>query len=416
MSRWDDNLKNHPLKTTLDEVIQFLETKHKDTTVELEDEKRRLIKFFTEVQWLLDNLDAEMTPFNLLDVLNNEIRDENVWNNLSEYATNGDIIYLLTANEHLTPQLQTLMPLLGLVKTPEATKSLKALEKLSTAFITNINTKENALGDQQKASENTTSTLNKRLEELSGLIDAKKTETDNLITEWQKQFSDGQSTRSTDYNTWRKDKEVNTENRVKELILENSKLLTKNFTDFTTKITKYDSEARKKHTDILDLHGIVAGDSVAAGYAKSAKSEGVKAIVWSIVSIVFILAAVICLLISYFWGTTLDIKNLAYWGQALKAFSITGLFLYASVFAAKQSNIHLNSEQRTRWLALEVKAIDPFIASMPPADQSELKKSISTRLFGQMNHQTDKDENVVDGNVLSTIMKSATDLVKAAKG
>lgn len=416
MSRWDDLLENHPLKATLIEATQFLETEHKDTTPELEDEKRRLTKFFSEAQGILDNIDADITPFNLLDALSGGIRHANAWNNLSAYAASGNIANLTAANNHLTSQLSTLVSLLSLVKTPEATKSIKALEKLSNAFIANMDKRQKELSEQQKTTENTSSTLNERLEELSGQINAKKTETDNLIAEWQKQFSDGQATRSADYNTWRKDKEKNTETRVAEIISENSKLLTTNFEDFKTKMTAYDTEAKTKHAGILELHGIVAGDSVAAGYSQSAKSEGKKAIIWSIISIVFILAAVVCLLVSYFWGTTLDIKNLAYWGQALKAFSITGLFLYASVFAAKQSNIHLTSEQRTRWLALEVKAIDPFIASMPDKDQSELKKSVSTKLFGQMNQQTIKDENVVDGNILSTIMKSATDLVKATKG
>jgi len=71
------------------------------------------------------------------------------------------------------------------------------------------------------------------------------------------------------------------------------------------------------------------------------------------------------------------------WPVIVTTVSVTAVAFVAAQFASRQSRLHRINEQRMRWFALEVKAIDPFISSLPIEMQQELKRQLSERLFGQ---------------------------------
>ena len=100
------------------------------------------------------------------------------------------------------------------------------------------------------------------------------------------------------------------------------------------------------------------------------------------------------------------------WSQLLKAFSVTGVLLFGAAYSAKQSNIHRQNEKRTRWFALEVKAIDPFIASLKEDDRKALKNELSKRLFGQKDENNEKDK-VFDDHAFKVVIKGITDVLKS---
>jgi predicted metal-binding transcription factor (methanogenesis marker protein 9) len=51
---------------------------------------------------------------------------------------------------------------------------------------------------------------------------------------------------------------------------------------------------------------------------------------------------------------------------------------------------------------LEVKAFDPFISSLEPQQQRELKRQLAERIFGQYS-ATDEDSKVVDEHALRAV-------------
>jgi hypothetical protein len=295
------------------------------------------------------------------------------------------------------------------------TKQLKTLENSVDAFTTRIEQKKKRVADGLQEVAANRSTLDNKLTELSAQIESKKTEIDQLASGWQKQFSDAQSERTTEYDNWRKEAATELEGRIVDLIETNSNKLQKNNQEFAIEIAKYIKEAKKKHAEILELHEIVAGDSVAAGYLQNAQDEKKQANFWRWASICFIVSTAGWTAFSYFKDPTMMPSDLGYWGQALKAFSVAGVLLFGAVYSSKQSNVHRKNESRTRWLALEVKAIDPFIASLSEEDQRTLKKTLSDRLFGQPNSAEKSTENAINEHFFETIVKSVTEVIKAAK-
>ncbi len=101
------------------------------------------------------------------------------------------------------------------------------------------------------------------------------------------------------------------------------------------------------------------------------------------------------------------------WAQIIKSFSLTAVLIFGAVHSAKQSNIHRNNELKTRWFALEFKAIDPFISSLDIDTRNNLKLKLSDKLFGQQHVQSDKNNIASDENIVQTIGKVVVDIIKA---
>ena len=99
--------------------------------------------------------------------------------------------------------------------------------------------------------------------------------------------------------------------------------------------------------------------------------------------------------------------------QMIKAFSVTAVLLFGAAYSAKQSNIHRDNEKRTRWFALEVNAIDPFIASLNEDDKKALKNKLSDKLFGQQVISNDKNGKIIDEHAFGILIKGITDILKA---
>ncbi len=416
MNRWQEQLTNHQIHETLREAKELLEAKHKDVTAETEREKLRFLKILEKIEAAISQIDPDTFPFSFLDGINNGIRHQNVWNELESYASNGNGAHLTNANNHMASHLPTLAQLEGLVLPPDVKKLTKSVERSVDSFIESLaERKEELAGDLGKLAKAKTS-FESDLEALTQQIRDKREENDQIVSDFSRQFQESETERDSAYEEWRKAHEEDARTQVRELIETQSTALASKQKSFSTESQRLLDEAKQKHKEILELHEIVASDSVSAGYMKNAKDEKVQANFWRWASILFIVATAGWTIFAYLTvADSTDSSNLSYWGQALKALSVAAVLLFGAVYASKQSNLHRISEQRTRWLALEVKAIDPFIASLSPEEQTELKKRLSEKLFGQRGELEGSDENTVNEHVLETVLKSATDIVKASR-
>ncbi|PHS79161.1 MAG: hypothetical protein COB59_03185 [Rhodospirillaceae bacterium] len=280
--------------------------------------------------------------------------------------------------------------------------------------------------------ENELQTFSENIEELDELVETRKQSTDSLISEWQQQFSESQDNRRSEFNAWREkvnDKAASSTNAV---IEKTNGRLDSHSTKFIEKIDAFILDAENKHQAILDLYELAAGDSVAGGYLQNANEEAKQANFWRMASIGFLFATVIWLAThvnaisndvskntvsieeikpnlnntqesdktkktkASTMSLTTTSSELANWlPKLLITFSVSGVLLWGSAYAAQQSTRHRNNEKRTRWFALEIKAIDPFISSLTPEQQSTLKTQLSERLFAQSS-TTEKDTSVID--------------------
>lgn len=105
------------------------------------------------------------------------------------------------------------------------------------------------------------------------------------------------------------------------------------------------------------------------------------------------------------------------WSLVVTTLSVTAVALIAAQYAGRQSRVHRMNEQRLRWFSFEIAAIDPFIASLPPDKQKEMKANLTEKLFGQDRVVEERPQKVrgVDSNATKTLLDELKEIIKTAK-
>ncbi len=426
MNRWQEQFENHPIHETLREIEKLLEVERQDMTHDERVERRRFLKIISTYQEILSQLDPEIIPPQLLDNINSQLRGE-IFNQLTLSKSHPGPTYLRNANDQISNLLGNLCQLLAMEKKSVSEKPLRDLEKLIDDFSLTLNTKKEKFESELNKISTAVYEYERQINDLSNTINAKKQETDTLISEWQKQFSHAQDTRSQDfirdqknmkseYEAWREKTKKDAESKINDILSEAKGTLEHHQKDYDHTISQYLNTAKEKHQSILDLYEIVAGDSVGASYLKNAKDEKKQANFWRWASVIFIALTAGWTAFAYSSGTSVLAESKILWTQILMGLPVTAVLLFGAAYSAKQSSIHRQNETRTRWFALEMKAIDPFISSLDDNDRKALKKTLSERLFAQNHHsQTGTEHRIIDEHAFGVVVKAIGDLLKKVR-
>ncbi len=413
MNRWNKEFDEHPIHTTINELNSYINTNFDDVDENEIIEKRRIIKILSTIEKLLSNIDPEIIPFSTLDSFNKQLRQPDCFTQLKNYNDNGNAQHLVNANNYFTKILAQFTQYMILSENFSVNSDIKPLESTLDSFTSAITSSKDNLADNIETIEKSVTDNEQRLTQLDKTIEQKKQETDSLISQWQQQFSDAQDRRNTDYNTWVEKLKNDTNTNIETHITDNKKILDDNNKTFSGSIDTYLNEAKDKHQAILDLYQLTAGDSVASAYIANADEEKGQANFWRWASVGFIIATAIWISVAFFLDTGIasDGKSIL-WPKLITSFSLTGVLLFGAAYSAQQSNRHRINEKKIRWFALEVKAIDPFIASLDDAMQKELKKQLSEKLFAQSIQADDSDKKIIDEHAYKTLVQGIVDILK----
>lgn len=431
MSRWTELFENHPIHDTLKWLRECVSSEFNDLDENEAIEKRRFIKLLSKYEEVLEGIDVELLPFNQLDSLNNALRNANFANQINAFKEKENVANLVEANNLFTNQITQLCLLFSLAGPSESHKPLKDIEELIDSSTNSLVQKKDKLKKDIEALQSKSQEQDGKLLSLEQLIEKNKTEVESHITNWQSQFSTAQETRSQDYNNWRNTFATEAKKEIDDLVENQSAKLESNNNTFSQKIQQLLSDGNEKHRAILDLYEITAGDSVGAGYIQNANDEGKQANFWRGVSVLFIILTVSWMLFAYFSISTQALpqaqasseatekkekvtqeKQALFsgthsdgipWYKLFITFSLSGVLLWGSAYSAQQSTKHRSNEKRNRWLALEVKAIDPFISSLDDLQQKEIKRQLTERIFGQSSNTGDDNPKVIDEHILKVV-------------
>lgn len=451
MSRWSDLFEQHAIHETLKQSCEWASIEIEEIDSDHEAEQRRLIKVIDLMMYVVDGMDPEFFPDAQLTALNNHLRHQNFFNQLKSYSSNGIMQHIKTANDHLNSQIHTIYQLAGTSRQPESREAISATEAAYDAF---CKTLENAKLEFMNTADQKTAEIN-ALETRTSAIDASlgslAATTETQIATWQKDFTEAETkrikehagaqlARSKEYETALDEfKTASTTDRT-ETTKKHDAALTESFNSYSTDVKEKTDEINTKHKEILTLHGLVTTDGVAGGYKKGADEEWWAATIWSGISM-------LCFGIIFLWvlfkgklgfgiatstpatsvgetdtvegadangiADTLNnvVMNGTDWPLVVATISITAVALIAAQFAGRQSRVHRMNEQRLRWFSFEIAAIDPFISSLTPDQQKDLKTGLTEKLFGQDRVVEDRPKNVkgIDAEAL----KSITDAIKS---
>ena len=414
-SRWHAQLQDHAVHESLRLARDLARTAHKDPVGEVEAERLRFLKILDLIESVIASLDADLTPLNVLDNLNGTLRNANVWNSLVAFAKDGQSAHLQNANDHVSALLPLLPQLSTYATTLDEQKRLSTLDQIAISFSDTLAAASSKLTQMLGALENDAGDLKAKIDALETQVSTSDQTAQQQLSAWQTQFSEAETQRRADYEAWSKSSMATFVDQTTKIAEESEAKLASQNQKYAKSVERLLGDAHAKHQEILELHEIVAGDSVAAGYMQSAQDERGAANFWRWASVIFIVTTVLWGVYSYLGSSTGSEQDLSFWATSLKAFSVAGVLLFGAVYSSKQSNLHRKNERQARWLALEVKAIDPFIASLSANEQADLKKQLSEKLFGNSQSQLGADEHAISEDLLSMVMKHAESLVKAVK-
>lgn len=441
MNRWKEAFDKHPIHETLSWLDNAASSNVENLSEGEVEEQRRLKKIIERYRQVLASVDPEIVPVNQLDGLNNHLRHQNVNNQVNAYTQSGKASHLVAINDHVSKQLTQLSIIQSLSDDPEAQERISYIDSVIDSTINGLSAKKEDLNAQLANLSSLTEEQAKKLNSLSEEIELKQAELNKLLSDWQNQFSYAQESRSQEFSKWRDAFASEKNKEVQEILDKHDEALDQQTGRLESELDRIIEDAKSKHQSILDLYELTAGDSVGAAYIKSADEEREQADRWRKVSVSFIVLTVIWLVFSFFYnseswsafdtvasevisqgdneGQETDqagpedvsfelqpLQNIRFpWQTMLIAFSISGVLLWGAAYSAQQSTRHRNNEKRARWFALEVKAFDPFISSLEPQQQQDLKRQLAERIFGQSS-TTDEDSKVVDEHALKAVTEA----------
>lgn len=424
MSRWSEDFESHAIHEALKQTREWLNVEIEDIDSEHEAERRRLIKSLEAIKGIVAEVDPEFFPEPLISQINNHLRHQSFWNLLNTYHSDHSVHHLRNANDHLNGITPIVFQISGLSKPVEIKEATRNVEDAYDAFCQTLEKTKEEFESRISENDHDASELSNRLNELSDAVKELKANADGSLSSWQNDFTEAQTSRAEEHSgeqikrgkdfsgalaEWR----VKSEDEIKAITGKHTEELQGSFETFENEMNMRLEDMKAKHTDILEIHGLVGTDGVAGGYQRGATDERSAANSWRLTAMVALALACGWLASRYFYG--FGGNGEVNWTDLIAAGSLTLVLIGTAGYAARQSKIHRDSEQQMRWFALEVKAIDPFMSSLPEEQRNELKKQLTERLFGQNRAASDGGESSIDVNAFKAISSALQSLIKAAK-
>jgi hypothetical protein len=217
------------------------------------------------------------------------------------------------------------------------------------------------------------------------------------LTDQQGQFSAAQEGRNTEFTTAQRE----AQKRLSDLITDYAKRLTDRDTEFGKELTAAElasqqklsgleqsyqdkaaailTEVNKHRQDVEKLVGVIGSLGVTSGYQTTANRARTSMWVWQVVTV-----AAMCGLVYFAYHAFLpSIQADFRWESFAARVFLTITVGVLAAYAGAQADRFFHMEKSNRKLALELAAIDPFIALLPQEEQNKFKLEVGRRSFAQ---------------------------------
>lgn len=414
MARWKDKFDAHPVHQTLIEIKTLLREDHSTQLQGESSEKRRLLKVIELCERALARVDPEILPDDLLNALNRSLEDDGILEKIQAFKSDGELNFLSSVNDIVSDiVLPHLVQLRSIARITGKEIPLRHLEEFSDKTISGINS-------QTKHWQTQLNGLNQQYQDLEDIMSSMSTKIttedkrlNRIIEDFSQKFTDDQDKRIECYTSWLGDHKLAVEKQSQDMIESLDKGFKETSDQTLNNIGQAYEAAEEIHQDIKALYELAAGDSVGGGYAQTAMREKQIAKYWNFGALAFILLAAVS---GYQNFTAVGACGAGcnYWLLITSSTSMTLILLIGATFCARRAKMHHNAERAAKWLSLEVKAIDPFIASLDQKDRTALKIRLAERLFGQQSAQNSQNINkaMIEDSIFRIIGRECLNVFK----
>lgn len=201
--------------------------------------------------------------------------------------------------------------------------------------------------------------------------------------------------------------------RTVEQLKSNISSLHENMATETSKAAKITEDAAEHskvvHTQIDELLGNTASKVLLVDYANTAEAEKKSANRMRNFSLacMALTGGILCFALYESLASAFDWKQ-----SILKVFTAIALSVPAA-YLARESAKHRNQEHINRRISLDLRAITPYIATLPSEEQNKIKSEVASKIFGvQDNGNVPPDNYPIN---IQELVKSIIEKIPAAK-
>lgn len=410
MSKWEDQLTQHPIHNTLASLKDSLN--HEE-----------LVSEDIEVNGLIDRIsqaaDYAVSCLGIvlpalinhghLDKANSYLTA--ILSELNSFIANGNVAHLSNTTPHvdsLLPQLNALpKPLPGLEQ-GSFTDALLSFKSVAEKTLLSISQEKDGLREEIDKITLQSNTQDQSLSALAKLIEGYE-ESIQVST---KNFGDQFEELSDEYKSeLAKQIDVN-DNLISESIQafkeehlalaeklkEENKAFVEEFQGVSSDLVQ---ALKDKKDEASNLVQIIGNIGITGNYQKIANEEKESADKWRNIALGLMIVMVLIIGITIFCVATDGFD----WRMAVFRLTAALILIVPATYAAKESSRHRANEAHNRRAELELASLDPFLEKLPVEKRHEIKEKLTGKFFGQ--EDSSKGDDPVTHNALVELLKIA---------
>lgn len=416
MGTWTDRVKNHPLWLQLNTLGPTIDQAYTRDGVEASalDGLHRLKVVLTFIGRRLAGIDHNLLVPGPMDNLTSVI--QSAISELQSFVANGNAGHITNANSHADNALIYLASL----HVPVVTDDLVALREAADAYRGSIEQNIRSIEAVSAQVRTELEGLRNRLTEFGGEVAVEKQKLSSLTSEHQSQFSSAQESRNREY----AEAQAARQDKFGQMLLDYNKalgeqnaesgkqresLLKQHEKDLNTLTGEYQNSAKglldeiERHKfQVEKLVGVIGNLGVTSGYQRTARVAKWTALAWQIVALI---SLGLMGWLAFYEVLPLLANKFTWEGLVTRVVIFAPLGLIAA-YAISQADKYQQVERRSGRLALELEAIGPFIASLPPEKQEEFRLKIGDRSFGTTADFIDRRSVKSPASPIDVLLKS----------
>lgn len=388
MNKWEEQLKNNPIFTTLADLSEKL----KDESLVSEDinvielvDKICQLQIYAEIA--LSNVVPELINLGILKNANSQMT--NVRNEVNNYISNTNIAHLNNAASHV----EATMAQLVLLPVPRPhlaedtfTASLSKFKSLIEKSFQELKEAKDELASSIESVSNESESQKQSLGDLASKIEEQGATIKDNLTSFNNRFETYEANSNKKFN-----EKIQENNQKIEALLEHQK-------DTFSEQVENQKITGKKIIEALELNKQQASDlvqvigniGITGNYQNIANQEKTAADKWRNIALFLMIAmvGVIALTIGISATNGFD------WKLALFRIGAALVLAIPATYAARESSKHRILENINRKAELELASLDPFLEKLPEEIRFKVKEELTSKFFGSSTVGNQDDEPV----------------------
>lgn len=405
VSHWDEQFAQHAIAQSLDEARASYDKAEQELgDADQREAHGRVGRVLDFVEATLKAADPELVPMAVLDQVATDLTQ------LATYLQNffdapEQPVYLDNANaqaDAILTQLPSLAARVTSEDVQEVQSAVSTFRRSVGQHLRNIESDVDGLRVAAKA-------VKTALDEQEAKIEAQDTRLDNVVTQFQEQFSTAQATRQTDFSQALE--EGRTELRasisesketlstaVADAQAELEELLEKAQTASDEALATAKGEADAQHATLaaqgekrikqldellakaVKTVGVIGSTGMAGGYQIVANDERKAANIWRRVAAVALLGAIGATIFAVAHGLAEGFEAATFFAKWAASLPFAALAAYA----AHESSKHREEARVNRQIELQLASLDAYLVTLPEEKQEDIRGKLADRFFGEL--------------------------------